>query len=104
LADLPCNKKKDPKEVKNAKSAIRAVREGAKQLQDYPEAGRSMGDRTGRRELFVTFGVGGYVLRYVLDEQTVVVIRVWHAREKRRTGFLRPGNDDRLDLQQGCCR
>jgi len=73
-------KKKNPLA---AKKAIRAVRKGAKQLQDYPEAGRPMGDRTGRRELFVAFGIGGYVLRYMLDEKTVVIIRVWHAREKR---------------------
>jgi len=73
-------KNKNPQAAKNA---IRAIRSGANKLSDYPEAGRSMGDRTGRRELFVAFGAGGYVLRYILDGQIPVVIRVWHAREKR---------------------
>jgi plasmid stabilization system protein ParE len=36
-----------------------------------------------RRELFVPFGVGAYVLRYRLREETIVVIRVWHSRELR---------------------
>ncbi len=66
-----------------ANNAIRAIRTGARQLEDYPEAGRPMNDGTGRRELVMTFGAGGYVLRYMLDDQKVVIIRVWHGRENR---------------------
>ena len=74
-------KKKNPRAAKNAIVAIRA---GAKQLEEYPEAGRPMNDETARRELYMAYGSGGYVLRYLLDEGRVVVVRVWHAREKRR--------------------
>ncbi len=74
-------KKKNPRA---AKTAIMAIRAGAKQLEEYPEAGRPMNDETARRELFMAYGSGGYVLRYLLEEGRVVVIRVWHAREKRR--------------------
>lgn len=42
-----------------------------------------MGDDTGRREFFVLFGASAYVLRYRIDCDTVVVIRVWHNREAR---------------------
>jgi plasmid stabilization system protein ParE len=42
-----------------------------------------MHDRTDRRELFQPFGRGGYVLRYMIRNQTVVIIRVWHAKEWR---------------------
>ena len=42
-----------------------------------------MGDGTARRELFTSFGRRGYVLRYMLDGDKVVVIRVWHTRERR---------------------
>ena len=43
-----------------------------------------MDDDTGRRELVVSFGAGAYVLRYMRDENdTVVLIRVWHSKEKR---------------------
>jgi plasmid stabilization system protein ParE len=42
-----------------------------------------MDDDTGRRELFIPFGAGAYVLRYRIDRDTVIVIRVWHSREAR---------------------
>jgi plasmid stabilization system protein ParE len=66
-----------------AKNAIRTIRTGARQLEDYPEAGRPMIDGSGRRELLLAFGAGGYVLRYKLDGRNVVIVRVWHNREKR---------------------
>jgi len=43
-----------------------------------------MPDETGRRELFMAFGAGAYVLRYMPEKTGVVVIRVWHSREERR--------------------
>lgn len=73
-------RKKSPKAAKNA---IKAIRLGAKQLSDFPNVGRPMEDDTGRRELVLAFGTGAYVIRYMLDDTTVVVIRVWHGREKR---------------------
>lgn len=42
-----------------------------------------MNDGTERRELFLPFGKAGYVLRYMIDNQTVVIIRAWHSREHR---------------------
>ena len=32
----------------------------------------------------IPFGIGAYVLRYRIHDETVVVIRVWHSREVRR--------------------
>ncbi len=59
--------------------------DGADLLAVTPLLGRLMPDETGRRELFLSFAAGGYVLRYMLeDEQTVIIIRVWHSRELRR--------------------
>ena len=66
-----------------AKNAIKAIRIGAKQLTSFPEAGRPMEDETERRELTVAFGDSAYVLRYRLDGEIVVIIRVWHGREDR---------------------
>ena len=43
-----------------------------------------MNDGTDRRELFLPFGASSYVLRYLIDEQTVVIVRVWHGRENRK--------------------
>jgi len=62
---------------------LQRVRTGATTLLEFPLSGRRMDDATERRELFVPFGVGAYVLRYRLRGETIVVIRVWHSRELR---------------------
>ena len=67
-----------------ATRAAQTILEGAQLLESAPEVGRPMGDDTGRRELFVRFGAGTYVLRYKLENQgSVVVLRVWHSVETR---------------------
>lgn len=72
------------KSPQTAERAARTILEGAEMLERAPEAGRPMADDTGRRELFLPFGAGSYVLRYRLDAaRTVVVIRVWHSRQNR---------------------
>lgn len=66
-----------------AARAVRAIQLGASRLLDFPPVGRPMDDDTERRELFVPFGAGAYVLRYRIHDDTIVVIRVWHSREER---------------------
>ena len=73
--------KKNPQAARNA---IKAIRLGAKQLAAFPQAGRPMDDETGRRELMVAFGGFGYVLRYKMDDEIVVILRIWHGREDRQ--------------------
>ena len=76
-------------EDKNPKAAARAghvLQEGAKLLASFPELGHPMNDGTDRRELFMPFGSGGYILRYIIDRQTVVIVRAWHTKEKRDKG------------------
>jgi len=71
---------------KNSDAASRMVNlllTGADQLSDFPEIGMPLGDKLKRRELFLAFGAGAYVLRYVLTEKNIVVIRVWHSLEDR---------------------
>lgn len=71
---------------KSSSAAARAgqvLQNGAKLLSNYPEIGRPMNDGTDRRELFLPFGDGGYVLRTITDGKTVVIIRAWHSKEKR---------------------
>ena len=70
----------------NPKAAMRAaetILQGAKLLKKSPRIGRPMPDEAKKRELFVAFGAGAYVLRYRLDAEVVIVIRVWHSREDR---------------------
>lgn len=66
-----------------AARAMEVILDGAERLLEMPEIGRPMQDDTGRRELYSTFGSGAYVLRYTIDRDIVVVIRVWHSRENR---------------------
>jgi plasmid stabilization system protein ParE len=72
---------------KSPEAAVRAastILEGARLLETSPHIGRPMSDGTGRRELFIAFGAGAYVLRYKQEGQdTSVVLRVWHSRENR---------------------
>jgi toxin ParE1/3/4 len=65
-----------------AKRAARRIREAAAALREQPELGRIVvGEEF--RDLLAPFGGGAYVLRYRLDPDAVVVVRVWHGREER---------------------
>ena len=72
---------------KNPSAAARAAQtilDGAHLLLTSPRLGRPMPDQTQRREMFIPFASGAYVLRYMLeDDTTPVIIRVWHSRESR---------------------
>ena len=67
-----------------AERAVRLIQQGANRLLEQPELGRPMAVDSFRRELVLPFGVAAYVLRYRLEGDYVVVIRVWHGREERR--------------------
>jgi len=71
------------KEPDAAVRMLQRVRTGAATLLEFPYSGKRMDEATERRELFVPFGVGAYVLRYRLRNETIVIIRVWHSRELR---------------------
>ena len=68
-----------------AARAIKTISQGTVLLEKAPKLGRPMTDGTKRRELFMPFGSGSYVLRYYLTDDTVVLVRVWHSRENRNT-------------------
>lgn len=72
---------------KNEEAAIKAAQiilRGSSLLEESPRLGRPMADGTGRRELFIPFGSGFYVLRYFLANGAVVIVRAWHGREDRK--------------------
>jgi plasmid stabilization system protein ParE len=62
----------------------RIIRGSAARLLDHPRIGRRMDDETERRELILPFRAGAYVLRYRIEGETIVILRVWHGREDRR--------------------
>ncbi|SRR5258708_10012128 len=67
-----------------AAKAAQVILRGSSLLEESPRLGRPMADRTQRRELFIPFGSGFYVLRYFLTNGIVVIVRVWHGREDRK--------------------
>ncbi len=66
-----------------AEKVLRLIDEGVDRLLEYPELGSPMDDDTKRRELFLPFGAGAYIVRYRILNESVVIIRVWHSRELR---------------------
>jgi plasmid stabilization system protein ParE len=74
------------KDEEAAAKAAKVILRGSSLLEESPRLGRPMSDGTYRRELFVPFGSGFYVLRYFLDSDVVIIVRVWHGREDRKEG------------------
>jgi len=73
-----------PHDPEAASRAARVIRAGGDALLDSPQLGRPIIDGTPRRELFLPFAGGAYVLRYILERtDRAVILRVWHDREKR---------------------
>lgn len=70
---------------KTANKASGRILEGVKRLKATPRLGRPMsGDGADRRELFMSFGAGAYVIRYKFEgDDSVVIIRIWHSKENR---------------------
>jgi len=76
----------DPNAAARAANRIKAV---AQLLTDQPLVGRPVDAPTGTarndiRELPLTFGSGGYILRYQLLQKQIRVLRIWHAHEEQK--------------------
>lgn len=66
-----------------ATRAINTLIDSAETLRDFPEKGRPWPPDPKFRELSVSFGARGYVIRYREHSDQVVIVRVWHNREDR---------------------
>ena len=63
-------------------AAIKAIREKALLLEQFPNAGKPAGDLDPEhRELLVPFGVSGYVMVYEVHADRVLVLAVRHQKE-----------------------
>ncbi|BCL34373.1 type II toxin-antitoxin system RelE/ParE family toxin [Nostoc sp. MS1] len=72
--------------LKNENTAFQAaqvIREAGFSLADNPYKGTVLEDGSGRRKLVVPFGKYGYVIHYYLEDETVLILRVYHGRENR---------------------
>lgn len=67
-------------------AAIRAVNtliDAVDSLAELPEKGKPWDTDPNFRELPVRFGARGYVIRYRLFDDQVIIVRVWHTLEDR---------------------
>jgi plasmid stabilization system protein ParE len=65
-----------------AKRAANALKQAASLLLAHPGVGKRLEGRQDR-ELFVPFGKRGYVMRYRLDGETIIILRIWHGFEDK---------------------
>lgn len=66
-----------------AAKAVMTLVSAAESLSYFPQKGRPWGAGGTFRELPVSFGARGYVIRYRKHNDQVIIVRVWHAREQR---------------------
>lgn len=65
-----------------ARRAAESLKQAADLLLTHPGIGKRLEGRQDR-ELFVPFGQRGYILRYRLDGEVIVILKIWHSLEKR---------------------
>jgi plasmid stabilization system protein ParE len=83
LADLVCLRRFiAPHNPAAARRAAETLKKAARLLIEHPGLGKRLEGRADR-ELVVPFGQRGYALRYRLDGETAVVLKVWHSLEDR---------------------
>ena len=71
-----------PKNLDAAKRAVKAVRKGLNVLQLQPAIGRPIDDMpTEFREWIIDFGDSGYVVRYRIESELVIILAVGHQKE-----------------------
>lgn len=57
-----------------AERAMQAIDDALDQLSDFPESGLPMNDETKRRQWFIPFAQRAYVIRYRIEDETIIVI------------------------------
>ena len=71
-----------PKNQDAAKRAVTAIREGVKVLSLQPAMGRLVPDMDDEfRDWIIDFGNSGYVARYRLDANNLIILAVRHQKE-----------------------
>jgi len=65
-----------------ARRAAESLKKAAQILMTHPGIGKRI-EGWQDRELFVPFGQRGYVMRYRLDGDDIVILKIWHALEDR---------------------
>ncbi|GAW87916.1 conserved hypothetical protein [Bathymodiolus platifrons methanotrophic gill symbiont] len=72
----------EPHNSRAAKKSSEKILKAAKSILNNPAIGKTLDGRNDR-ELFTSFGKNGYIFRYQIIDQQVVILKIWHAREDR---------------------
>lgn len=64
-----------------ARRAMRTIRDKLRTLEQFPRLGPADPDRPGTRQFFMPSGAAGYVVRYGVLEDTVIVLAIRHMWE-----------------------
>ncbi len=73
----------EPHNKKSALHAAQRILQATDLLLENPYLGRPLEDMPEFHELVIPFGQRGYIMRYRVDQQTIIILRIWHARENR---------------------
>lgn len=74
-------KSKNPKAEKNA---VKRIIEVTKLLLEQPYLGTPIDDMPEFQKINIPFGKYGYVLKYRIDGQKIVVLRIWAGRQEKK--------------------
>lgn len=69
------------KSPRSAKRAVQRIIEGIDLLALFPNSGVIV--KGAIRNAFIRFGRSGYVVRYKVETDTVLITRIWHGKEDR---------------------
>jgi plasmid stabilization system protein ParE len=69
--------------AENAARAVQAIVSSGESLIENPRRGAIVDEIAGLRKLVVFFGKYGFIIHYVILEDDVVILRIYHGRENR---------------------
>ncbi len=72
----------EPHNPEAARRAAQSLKKAANLIQQHPGIGKRLDGRQDR-ELFVSFGQRGYIVRYRFDGEAIVILKIWHGLEDR---------------------
>lgn len=72
----------EPHNPEAARNAAQSLKKAANRIIQHPGIGVRLEGRQDR-ELFVPFGKRGYIIRYRIDDNAIVILKIWHSFEER---------------------
>jgi plasmid stabilization system protein ParE len=71
-----------PKNIAAARRAVKVIRDSVKVLAEHPRIGRPVADMDEAfRDWVIDFGDSGYVVRYRMETDSVMILAVRHQKE-----------------------